>query len=384
MKTAKTAEFLKKAASFFCAVCFSVCACMLFACGQTSNNDSGNNGGGGDVRLKKLYLFDMKTEFWEGERFSYDDLSVIGEDEDGFQDEVTDFNVDSSDYDGEKAGEYEIKVSAGGAIENYKVTVMANWKRDGILKILTIGNSFSDDATKYLYDIATSAGVERVKFGNLYIGGCSLATHLNNALNDASNYEYRVNDSGEWITAENFKMSDAIESENWDFITFQQASGFSGVKESYEPLSALEDYVRSLNETAKFGWHLTWAYQQNSDHPDFTRYNKDQTTMYNAIISAVKEKVMVEEQIKKLAPSGTAIQNARTSAYGDTFTRDGYHLTYDFGRFIAGLTLFSAITDIPVDDVTFSPVGLGDEKETVAKKAAKAAIEKPFEVTPIG
>lgn len=374
----KTTVLLKKVTLFFCSVCLFACACALVACGQMEGNT-----GGGD-NLKKLYLFDAKTDFWEGERFSSDGLSVVGEDENGLQDEVTDFNVDSSEYNSDKAGEYVIKVSAGGATEEYKVTVMASWKKDGELKILTIGNSFSDDATGYLYDIATSAGIEKVKLGNLYIGGCSLETHLNNAANDSPAYEYRVCNSdtkGVWKTTTYTKMGDAIDSENWDFITFQQASGFSGVKNSYEPLSALEDYVRMHNETAKFGWHMTWAYQQNSDHPDFSRYGNDQITMYNAIVSAVKEKVLVEERIKFLVPSGTAIQNARTSVYGDKFTRDGYHLTYDFGRYIAGLTLFSAITDVPVDDVIFVAPGLVKNQETVAKAAAKAALNNPLEVT---
>lgn len=375
----KTVFNFKKTALFFCAVCFVVCAFALISCGVSDNTDSGGSGGG--ARLKKLYLFDEKTEFWEGEPFSYNELSVMGEYEDGLQDEITEFEVDSSAFDSETAGDYEIKVSAGGVTEVYKVTVMASWKKDGVLKILTIGNSFSDDATNWLYGIATSAGVEKVKFGNLYIGGCSLATHLNNALNDASAYEYRVNDSGEWVTTEYYKMSDAIKSENWDFITFQQASGFSGIKDSYEPLSALEDYVRELNQTAKFGWHQTWAYQQDSTHSDFARYDKDQIKMYNAIVSAVKEKVLTEPRIKILAPSGTAVQNARTSAYGDTFTRDGYHLTYDFGRYIAGVTLFSSLTGISPDEVTFKPNGVNDEKAAVAKEAAKAAISNPFEIT---
>ena len=378
----KTACILKKVALFFCAICFVVCTFALASCGISDNSDS--QSGGENARLKKLYFFDEKTEFWEGEHFSYDELSVMGEYEDGLQDEITEFEVDSSAFDSDKAGEYEIKVTAGGVTESYKVTVMASWKKDGVLKILTIGNSFSDDATNWLYRIATSAGVEKVKLGNLYIGGCSLATHLNNALNDASAYEYRVNDSGEWKTSENYKMSDAIRSENWDFITFQQASGFSGIKDSYEPLSALEDYVRGLNKTAKFGWHQTWAYQQNSSHSDFAKYEKDQIKMYNAIVSAVKEKVLTEPQIKIIAPSGTAIQNARTSVYGDTFTRDGYHLTYDFGRYVAGITLFSSLTGISPDDVTFCPIGVDAEKAAVAKKSAAAAIKNPFEITQIG
>ena len=48
------------------------------------------------------------------------------------------------------------------------------------LKILAIGNSFSVDAMEHLYGIAKDGGVENVLLGNLYIGGCSLATHAKN------------------------------------------------------------------------------------------------------------------------------------------------------------------------------------------------------------
>ncbi len=49
------------------------------------------------------------------------------------------------------------------------------------MKILSIGNSFSQDAHRYLYEIAKKDGVD-VKPVNLYIGGCSLRTHYINML----------------------------------------------------------------------------------------------------------------------------------------------------------------------------------------------------------
>ena len=42
--------------------------------------------------------------------------------------------------------------------------------------VLAIGNSFSQDATHYLHQIAASDNVE-MKVVNLYIGGCSLEQH---------------------------------------------------------------------------------------------------------------------------------------------------------------------------------------------------------------
>ena len=43
------------------------------------------------------------------------------------------------------------------------------WDDDGVLKILTIGNSFSVDCMEYVYQIAKAAGVEKIKLGNLFV-----------------------------------------------------------------------------------------------------------------------------------------------------------------------------------------------------------------------
>ncbi len=49
--------------------------------------------------------------------------------------------------------------------------------------ILSIGNSFSKDAQRYLHQIAKADGVDVHSF-NLYIGGCSLSTHHKNMLSE--------------------------------------------------------------------------------------------------------------------------------------------------------------------------------------------------------
>ena len=42
-----------------------------------------------------------------------------------------------------------------------------------MLKVLSIGNSFSQDAQKWLHQLAAENGVE-LQAVNLYIGGCTL------------------------------------------------------------------------------------------------------------------------------------------------------------------------------------------------------------------
>ena len=165
-------------------------------------------------------------------------------------------------------------------------------------------------------------------------------------------------------------------------ITFQQASGYSGVADSYDTLVDLLAGVKALCPNAKFGWHMTWAYQSNSTHADFAKYDNDQATMYQAIVSAVQSKILTNSDIEFVIPSGTAIQNARTSLLGDTLTRDGYHLSYDMGRYIAGITWVEALTGKEVTDLTYSPEGITGEIMALCVESAGNATKVPYAVTP--
>ena len=61
-----------------------------------------------------------------------------------------------------------------------------------MIRILAIGNSFSEDATCYLHGIAQAAGVE-VQVLNLYIGGCPLEKHWRNIETKQEPYQYQEN-----------------------------------------------------------------------------------------------------------------------------------------------------------------------------------------------
>src|SRR3546814_10808667 len=107
--------------------------------------------------------------------------------------------------------------------------------------------------------------------------------------------------------------------EKWTQISFQQASPNSGQFETWHAsLPIVYDYVapRAQHPDAKFLLHQTWAYAQNSTHSGFPNYDSDQLTMYNAIVDAVNQ-VKELVAIDLVVPSGTAIQNGRTSIIGD-------------------------------------------------------------------
>ena len=252
------------------------------------------------------------------------------------------------------------------------------------LRILAIGNSFSSDCMQYLYQIMKSGGVEEIVLGNLYYGGCSLAQHLDFAQNDKNVYTYYKNTSGAWVTNQNYRLSDAVKDEDWDYISFQQTSKTCGIASTYgKTLTSLLDIVEKQAPEAKFIWNMTWAYQQDSTHASFPSYGKSQQKMYDMIIDCVKDCIEPESRFKIIIPCMTSIQNARTSFLGDTLTRDGYHMDYYIGRYIVGLTWFSAITGLSPDAVTYNPSAsmISDDMLAVAREAVANAMEQPNSVT---
>ncbi|MGM9642299.1 MAG: DUF4886 domain-containing protein [Eubacteriales bacterium] len=250
------------------------------------------------------------------------------------------------------------------------------------IKILAIGNSFSTDSMQYLYEILKDGGVEDVVLGNLYYGGCSLDQHYTFNVKNSAGYKYYKNTTGSWTLTENYKMSDALANEKWDYVSLQQTSKTCGLADSYGRLDELISAVKKACPDAKLIWNMTWAYQQDSTHTSFPNYNNDQMTMYNMIIDVVKT-VIEPKNFDVVIPCMTSVQNARTSFLGDTLTRDGYHLDYYIGRYIAGLTWYAAITGCSVDGITYNPstTKITADMLNVAKEAVTNAIKNPLAVT---
>ena len=128
---------------------------------------------------------------------------------------------------------------------------------------------------------------------------------------------------------------------------------------------------------------MTWAYQSNSSHKEFPNYGSDQMQMYNAIVSTVQSVIVPNSVFSGIIPSGTAVQNLRTSLYGDTLTRDGYHLSYDVGRYIAGLTWAAVLRGTDPANVLWAPAqySYSPKERSAIREAVSNAVAKPFEVT---
>lgn len=257
--------------------------------------------------------------------------------------------------------------------------------QEKVLKVLAIGNSFSEDGIEnYLYDLAKADG-HKIIIGNMYIGGAPIELHVKNAKENKASYSYRkIGVDGVKKTTKNVSLEQAITDEDWDYISLQQASSFSGqYAVIMQHLPQLISYVSSLKKPhTKLIYHQTWAYQHDSTHKGFANYDKSQEKMYAAIVDATKRISKMKEFIF-LVPAGTAIQNARTSSLGDTFTRDGYHLELNYGRFTAACTWYEKLFNTDVRKNTFKPEKVTDQQAEIAKLAAHKAVKKPFKISKI-
>lgn len=257
--------------------------------------------------------------------------------------------------------------------------------KDGKLKILFIGNSFSNDTADHFWHIATELLNAEVFVGNLGIGSCTLATHSNRIHFNKADYWYNYTDNGVWNSIQNTAPEEHILSQNWDYISLQQASADVGRPEKFSP--HLENLIKHFQEKvpeARIIWNMTWAFAPNCPRVDvFDYYKRDTDVMYNALIETVKSVIVPNESIYTIVPCGTAVQNIKGTQYYASLYYDGSHLNPGFGRYIAGLTLAATLIDPQLTNLTWKPNNVTAAQMEVALFTAKSAVANPFELTPI-
>lgn len=256
--------------------------------------------------------------------------------------------------------------------------------QDDIVRVLAIGNSFSQDAVEqYLWELANEAGVKMI-IGNAYRGGQGFQSHWIDVTEANNTFEYRKVVNGRRSNRPRSSLSSIITDEPWGYITFQQVSQESGLTATFEPyLTYLIQYTQGLqtNPNALYGYHQTWAYSHDSTHGGFANYGNRQEVMYDSICQAVKYALQTHPEFSFMVPSGTAIQNARTTYLGDNMNRDGYHLDLKMGRYTAACAWFETITGVSPVGFSYHPDGIDYLTAHTCQVAAHEAVSRPYEIT---
>lgn len=283
------------------------------------------------------------------------------------------------------------------------------------VKILGIGNSFTNNAHHFLKDIYDSVDGADADIGTAFIGGCSLERHVRHAKEQEANpesgkeYTYRYN----WkVVGSKMSLKEILLAEDWDVISIQQVSTQSYKPESFEPYAdELIAYIRQYRPEAEIVVHETWSHSVNSPR---AKTLIEPNEMYAKLHANYTK--LAEENGFRMIPAGTAFQNARAtdmwdlqpndfdpknagltypedkdklpdmskSLNNDYFWKktdqgwvvaaDGFHAN-TAGEYLAGLVWFEVLSGRPAMDVTFKPDALTDEQASSLREIAMATVK---------
>ena len=234
------------------------------------------------------------------------------------------------------------------------------------MKILSIGNSFSDDAQRYLRSIAAAEGVE-IETLNLCIGGCSFETHASHVKDGARAYLFHYNgdvDCDDLIT-----LDEGLAMREWDVVTLQQVSVLSFKKESFYPyIHEVVDYVRKKLPDAKIYIHQTWAYEHGCPRSFEITDGRDSEYMLDGIRESYR---LAKQEIgaEGIIPSGELMELLRLNG-AEGIYRDTFHAGYGLGRYAIALLWFKLFSGRSVLNNSFTELD-----EAVSQKDLKIARE---------
>ena len=238
------------------------------------------------------------------------------------------------------------------------------------MNILSIGNSFSQDAHRYLHRISKADGCTLNTF-NLYIGGCPLSLHYRNMLSEERAYMLEMNGES---TGFKVSLKDALLNRDWDVVTIQQVSSESPYYETYQPyLNKIVEYVRLCVPKAKIAIHQTWAYEQDSHRLNIELGYKNHTDMFEDV-RASYEKAAKDIKADFIIPSGAVFQRLIESGI-EKVHRDTFHASYGLGRYALGLLWYSILSGNDVKQNTFC-----DFDEEISKTEIEKAKECVAEI----
>ena len=248
----------------------------------------------------------------------------------------------------------------------------------GAKKVLTIGNSFAENASVYASEIAKANG-EELTFGYLKYPSCTLEKHLLAAQNDLAVFKFAVTapdgtktvvKSGEGTSfepadettnANGATVKEVLQYTDWDIIVFQQESSSARSYETFSYLGDLINYVRGYCPKAKLMFHQVWRWGE---------WEADQFSLIKA-----NSETAAREYGLDIIPTGLAFEYAREALGVVTAVNenDGHyqHANTD-GMYIAGCVYTAAIFGKEISANTFTSHKYVNDNGKVALLTAAA------------
>ena len=223
------------------------------------------------------------------------------------------------------------------------------------LKVLDIGNSYTQDAQTYLPQIIQASGIGTdFSLYRAFRPNGSFKTWVD-CWNDADDETYNVafcagtqigGISGNGYNNDGTLFRKALQTVKWDIILIHQVSTYSNDYSLWEGhgaggyLQELIRLIRITNPQATIGYLMTHSYRgsywANSEGSSLLRWKN---------ISEATKQLKLEYDIDFIIPYGTAVQNLRASSLNDSyeFSEDGTHMGAGLGDYVAGCCYFESL-----------------------------------------
>ncbi len=245
------------------------------------------------------------------------------------------------------------------------------------IKLLTIGNSFADNATALLPDFAKAGGKDLLVF-HANLDGHSLQQHVNYLQafeadpNDPKGHAYKNHVDPGTGGKKDFSLREALESADWDVVTIQQVSNLSFKPESYQPFAGiLIAYIHKYAPHAEILILETWAYPDDF-FVKFKEDGLDQKTMYAKLKDAY-EKLSAETGLQ-IIPVGDAFQKVRNLAKSINPNVAGDKHASQSGKYLAAAVFHEVIFRDNIESNPFVPADLSADDAKLLRQAAHETV----------
>ena len=262
-------------------------------------------------------------------------------------------------------------------------------KADDVINVLMIGNSGCYYYVEELYGIAKAAGIN-MKVCNLYYSGCPMEKHWTWWKQNESNYQYFVTDGNGRVKYEKYSLRMALQCENWDMISLQEAFSPNKAKDRELCFTKADPYTKDLMKylreqfpQSEFFWHQTWSYEVGYDRDNGVIDSPAAQEAHHQTVRDVALHLCEKYDLIRI-PVGDAWQIARRDpvigdvlchkkgAVGD-FLHDG---DTGGGQYLNGCVWFEVLTGQSCIGNTWRPeYDLSEEKIERLQKAAHDAVE---------
>ena len=204
---------------------------------------------------------------------------------------------------------------------------------DTAVKVLTIGNSFAENASSYATEIAVAQN-HNLTFGYIKYPSCTIAQHYENALNDNAVYKFAVTEYNGSVSRTTVKdgsstfatVKEALEYTDWDIVAIQQGSTASYTYDTYEKADELIGFIKSVCVDAEIMVHETWSWatwaEDSSEENNFKH------------IEDCYHKLSKDNGNLRIIPTGRAFEFARREGISLNDS-DNQHANA-YGQYLAG------------------------------------------------